>query len=207
MLQEEGYDVVTASNGREGLRTFFTLRPALVVLDILMPEMNGWELLERIREVSESPVIILTALGREQDAVKGLRSGADDYVVKPVRTSEFVARVEAALRKSSPTPEVENVYKDAVLHVDYMRHQVYLRGSEVALSAQEFRLLAALVRNASAVVSTDRLLDMCWGDAGGPESVRVYIGYLRKKLEEDSKRPRLIQTVREFGYRYSQPSE
>ena len=91
--------------------------------------------------------------------------------------------------------------------MDFKRHQVYLKGSKVALSAQEFRLLAALVRNANAVLSTDRLLELCWGEVGGAESVRVYIGYLRKKLEEDSRNPRLIETVREFGYRYCPPPD
>ncbi len=205
ILEAEGYRVAVAADGLEGLKAFFETRPTLVLLDILMPEMNGWQLLERIREVSEVPVIIVTALGREQDTVRGLRSGADDYVVKPVRRSEFLARVDAILRKANPSAQVGEEYEDAVLRVDFKRHRVHLKGDQVDLSAQEFRLLGTLVRNANAVMSTDRLLELCWSEVGGPESVRVYVGYLRKKLEENPRKPCLIETVREFGYRYCPP--
>ena len=206
LLEDQGYEVAVAADGREGLRAFFSWRPLLTVLDIMMPGMDGWHLLERIREVSEAPVIILTALGREHEQVRGLRSGADDYVVKPFRTAEFLARVEAALRRSSGPGDVAERYEDRALLVDFPRHQVYVAGDRVDLTPQEFRLLAALVRNANLVLSTERLLDLCWGRGqGAPESVRVYIGYLRKKLEEDPRHPRLLETVREFGYRYHPP--
>ena len=207
VLEDDGYRVVSACDGREGLKAFFSWRPSLVVLDILMPSMNGWQLLERIREVSETSVIILTALGSELDTVRGLRSGADDYMFKPVRTSEFLARVEATLRKTNLSTEVIEEYQDAVLHVDFKRYQVCLDGVEIQLSPQEFRLLGTLVRNANTVLSTDRLLELCWGEVGGPENVRVYVGYLRKKLHDDSKRPQLVETVREFGYRYRRPDD
>ena len=203
LLEEQGYEVMVASDGKQGLRAFFSWQPVLTVLDIMMPGMDGWSLLERIREVSEAPVIILTALGREHEQVRGLRSGADDYVVKPFRIAEFLARVEAALRKAGGSQVVEERYKDSSLLVDFSRHLVYRSGDKIDLTPQEFRLLSALVRNANLVMSTERLLDLCWGQGqGGPENVRVYIGYLRKKLEEDPKRPRLIETIREFGYRY-----
>ncbi|MBI2871917.1 MAG: response regulator transcription factor [Chloroflexi bacterium] len=206
ILEQEGYAVQDVADGEEGLKTFFSWKPSLVVLDILMPKMDGWQLLERIREMSEAPVIVLSALAEERHAVRGLRSGADDYVSKPVRTSEFLARVEAALRKAKIGPRVEEAYRDRVLCVDFLRHQVYVEGREVALSPQEFRLLAALVRHAGMVLSTDQLLDLCWGTGeGGPELVRVYIGHLRKKLGEDPKNALLIETVREFGYRYRPP--
>ncbi len=197
--------MVVARNGQEGVKSFFNHRPSLVTVDLRMPVMDGWTLLERIREVSQIPVIILTAMGQEQDAVKGLRSGADDYVVKPVRLKEFIARVEAQLRKANPTPSIDDQYTDSIVRVDFARHDVYVKSAKVDFTPQEFRLLAALVRHAGTVLSTDRLIDACWGEVGGPENVRVYIGYLRRKLEDDPTQPRLIQTIREFGYRYSPP--
>ena len=208
LLKEEGYEIVVAADGKKGLQAFFAHQPELVVLDLMMPQMDGWNLLERIREVSEAPVIILTALGREHQKVRGLRSGADDYVVKPFSKAEFLARVKAALRKARPSQGIEERYEDATLVVDFPRHQVYLKGEKIDLTPQEFRLLGALVRNTNLVMSSNRLLDLCWGEGfGGPENVRVYIGYLRKKLEVDPRRPQLIKTVREFGYRYSPPAE
>ncbi|MFH1141869.1 MAG: response regulator transcription factor [Chloroflexota bacterium] len=207
VLETEGYDVVVARNGQEGVKSFFNHRPSLVTLDLRMPVMDGWTLLERIREVSQVPVIILTAMGQEQDAVRGLRSGADDYVVKPVRLKEFIARIEAQLRKANPIVSIEDQYTDSILRVDFARHDVYLKSAKLDFTPQEFRLLAALVRHAGTVLSTDRLIDACWGEVGGPENVRVYIGYLRRKLEEDPTQPRLIQTVREFGYRYCPPEK
>ena len=208
VLVDAGHEVFAAVDGKEGLKAFYSWQPELVVLDISMPGMNGWDLLDRIREVSQTPVIILSALGREHETVRGLRSGADDYIVKPARTSELLARVEAALRKSEVAPEAGAVYQDSVVHVDLPRHQVHLQGQVVDLTPQEFRLLTALVQNAGFVLSTDRLSDLCWGAGnGGPENVRVYIGHLRKKLKDDPKRPRLIETVREFGYRYCPPGE
>ena len=159
VLVAEDYEVVLAADGREGLKAFFGWRPDLVVSDILMPEMDGWQLLERIREVAEIPVIMLTALGREQDTVKGLRSGADDYLVKPVRMREFVARVEANLRKTRGSAEVADEYQDSVLKVNFPRHEVLLRGNKVSLSPQEFRLLSTLVRSPDVVLSADHLLD------------------------------------------------
>jgi len=206
-LEPEGYNVRLAANGQAGLQEFFSWHPDVVVLDILMPGMDGWCVLERIREVSSIPVIILSALSQEHDAVRGLKVGADDYVVKPLRLSEVVARVEAVLRRRKEPADQQSFYSDSVLYVDFSKHRVYVRGEEVSLSPTAFRLLSALVQNAGHVLSTGRLLDLCWGDGlGGPDSLRVYIGYLRKRLEVDPRHPQLIQTVREFGYRYSPPA-
>ncbi|MBF8268041.1 MAG: two component transcriptional regulator, winged helix family [Dehalococcoidia bacterium] len=205
LLEEEGYEVVTAADGEAGLRAFFSCQPALVVLDLIMPRMDGWNLLERIREVSQAPVIILSALGREFETIRGLYGGADDYIAKPFRNAELMARVKVALRKTGAPPRVEEQYRDSALLVDFPRHQVYLEGSKIDLTPQEFRLLTALIRNANMVMSTDQLLDLCWGSSeGGPENVRVYVSYLRRKLE-DTRRPQLIETVREFGYCYRPP--
>ena len=208
ILGSAGYSVRSAADGHEGLRTLFAWQPDLVVLDIQMPTMDGWEVLRRIREVSEIPVIMLTALGREDEKVKGLRSGADDYVVKPISKGEFLARVEAIFRRAPSTSGSgnENAYRDSVLFMDFENHQVSVDGLRVEFSPIEFRMLAALVKNARAVLSPDRLLDLCWGErSGGPGSVRVYINSLRKKIEKNPARPQLIETVREFGYRYQPP--
>ena len=207
MLSEQGYAVRLASDGQEALRSFFAWGPSAVILDIRMPRMDGWGVLERIREVSDVPVIMLTAVGEEMDKVRGLKAGADDYLVKPVPMAELSARVQEVLRRSKGGPDTaQEVYLDHALHVDFSRHKVYLKGREVELSPQEFRLLKAFVARPGIVLSTDRILDLCWGEGeGGPENVRVYIGYLRKKLEEEPKRPQLIETVREFGYRYRAP--
>lgn len=203
VLEDEGYEVVEAANGQDGLKAFFDCKPALVLSDITMPLMDGWQLLSRIREVSETPVILLTGLGKEPHAVRGLRGGADDYIVKPPRAAEFCARIAAAIRRGNPSEAVEEGYLDSALHLDFLRHKVEVHGRPVHLSALEFRLLAALVQRKGIVLSVDRLLDICWeGGIGGPENVRVYIGYLRKKIKDDPKAPRLIETVKEFGYRY-----
>lgn len=208
IVQRAGYKVITAVDGQEGWKTFFAWQPDLVVTDIRMPKINGWELLDRIREVSEVPVIILSALDDEVDTVRGLRNGADDFVVKPIRSAEFLARIEAALRKSQPRSEADEEYRDSALHIDFLRHRVYVRGDPVKLTALEFRLLTSLARSAGQVLSTDRLLDHCWPEGErGPEIVRVYIGYLRKKLKDQAKSSQLIETVRGFGYRYRAPND
>ena len=205
VLEAEGYAVATAANGLEALRAVYQSRPALVISDIAMPEMDGWTFLERLREFTEIPVIMLSALGEERDKVRGLREGADDYVVKPVMRAELLARVEALLRRTrSDETEGAAVYHDAALYVDFERHEVRVHGDPVELSAQEFRLLIALIRHPGAVLSPDRLLELSWGmSEGGPENVRVYIGYLRRKLEPDPDVPPMIETVRGFGYRFN----
>ena len=207
ILEPEGYQVTTAADGQLGLRALFADRPSLVITDLTMPNVDGWALLERIREVSEIPVIILTAAGGEPATVRGLQIGADDYLTKPFRSAELLARVKAVLRRSKPDSGMaQEIYQDPALYVDFGRPEVRLRGRLVDLTPQEFRLLAALVRHAGSVLSPERLLDMSWGVSdGGPENVRVYIGYLRRKLEYDPKRPELIRSIRGFGYRYSPP--
>lgn len=205
VLEGEKYLVGSAADGEEGLKEFFSWQPDLVVLDVMLPQMDGLTLLGRIREVSDAAVIILTALGRDHQKVHGLRSGADDYLSKPFSVPELLARVEALLRRVKEAPKIEAVYEDQVLHMDFLRHQVQVRRQEAELSPTEFRLLTALVKNTGMVMSTERLLDLVWGDAeGDPANVRVYISSLRRKLEGGSEQPQLIETVREFGYRYNQ---
>jgi DNA-binding response OmpR family regulator len=202
-LELAGHRVTVASDGMEGLRIFFSEPPDVVLLDIRMPAMDGWTLLERIREVSDVPVIMLTAYGQEWQKVQGLRGGADDYMVKPVGKQELLARIDAVRRRSTSAQGTRDPYQDAVLSIDFRRHKVYVRSEEVHLSPIEFKLLAIFVQNRDMVLSADQLLDSCWGDRdSGPDSVRVYMNYLRKKLEDDPAKPRLLETVRGFGYRY-----
>lgn len=210
-LRRAGYNVIVAADGLEGLRQFYGNRPDLVILDVAMPVMDGWQVLERIREVSSVPILMLTAMSEERDKVRGLRSGADDYISKPFAGEELLARVEAALRRAAIQPEESavNDYRDAELAIDFLRHEVLVRGEAVNLSPTEFRLLGALTRSAGQVLSQDQLLDHVWGEeyAESLDVVRLYIGYLRRKIELDSRNPRLIETVRGFGYRYRRPTE
>ena len=204
-LEPEGYEVIAASSGTEGLRALYSAQPSLVISDVYMPEMDGWLFLERMREFTDTPVIMLSAMGEPTDKVRGLRSGADDYLVKPITRAELLARVDALLRRARQPADQDasTVYQDAALHVDFGRHVVRVRDKDVALSPQEFRLLATFVHNPGAVLSAEKLMDLAWGSSeGGPENVRVYMGYLRKKLERDPKRPELLETVRGFGYRF-----
>lgn len=206
ILEKAGHVVRAVSDGREAIKAFYTWQPHLVILDIMMPRMDGWAVLERIREVSAAPVIMLTALGQEHQKVRGLQEGADDYLVKPIGIPELLARVEACLRRVRAPPEIADVYADRALYVDFKNHRVLVDDHELKLSPMEFRLLGALVRNRDTILSASRLLELCWGDReGGPESVRVYIGYLRRKLDSVAFRGGLIETVREFGYRYRSP--
>ena len=208
-LERAGYATIVAADGREGLRRFYNDRPDLVVLDIAMPEMDGWQVLERIREVSNLPVLMLTAAAQERDKVRGLRGGADDYITKPFSGEEFLARVEAALRRASAPPEISenSVYQDSEVTIDYPKHEVAVRGQPVELTPTEFRLLGTLTENAGRVLSQDQLLDRVWGQdyVESADVVRLYIGYLRRKIERDSSNPKLIETSRGFGYRYRKP--
>lgn len=208
-LRRAGYNVILAADGLEGLRQFYGNRPDLVILDVAMPVMDGWQVLERIREVSSIPILMLTAVAEERDKVRGLRGGADDYISKPFAGEELLARVEAALRRAAIQPEESagNDYRDSEVAIDFLHHEVLVRGEAVDLSPTEFRLLGILTKSAGQVLSQNQLLDHVWGEeyAESLDVVRLYIGYLRRKIELDSRNPRLIETVRGFGYRYRRP--
>ncbi|MEX0992865.1 MAG: response regulator transcription factor [Solirubrobacterales bacterium] len=203
LLQRAGIGTLQAGDGEEGLKKFFKHRPDLVLLDVSMPRMDGFQTLSRIRSMSEVPVLMLTARGQELEKVQGLRSGADDYVTKPFGRQELVARVEALLRRGSGVEgEASEVLKDPLVTVDFARAQVTVEGKEVKLTPLEFRLLAAFVRNPNQVLSSDQLLELVWGSAGASrDQVKLYVGYLRRKLREDAQ-AEPIETVRGFGYRY-----
>ena len=201
LLRRAGYLVHEARDGRDALRRFHAERPELVVLDVSMPDLDGFQTLERIRDLSNVPVLMLTARIEELEMVRGLKSGADDYVTKPFRKQELLARVEAILRRRPDDDEAE-IYTDPLLTVDFAERSVTANGRPVSLTPLEFKLLTALTRHPNQVLSRDQLLELVWGEWVSPEQVKNYVGYLRRKLGN----PVAIETVRGFGYRYRPPS-
>jgi DNA-binding response OmpR family regulator len=209
VLDRSGFAVTTAAEGREGLRVFHTERPDIVILDVGLPEMDGWTVLERIRELSEVPVLMLTAHGHESDKVRGLRGGADDYLTKPFGNAEFVARVQALLRRSAAAePQGGEVYDDGDVRVNFVAHEVSVRGEPVELTATEYRLLAALIRHRGQVLSPVKLLELAWSDPFGigPDRVKYSVMRLRRKLGRAESEQSPIEAVRGFGYRYRSPA-
>jgi DNA-binding response OmpR family regulator len=204
LLARAGYDVAEAESGKAGLRQFYASPPDLVLLDVSMPELDGWQTLERIRDLSEVPVMMLTARAGELEKVRGLKSGADDYVTKPFGRQELLARVEALLRRSGPRGEEPTMYGDGVITIDFAQREVTVGGNKVALTPLEFKLLSVFVRHPNQVLSHEQLLELVWGDAlaGSRARAKLYVGYLRHKLAEGGAEESLIETVRGFGYRY-----
>ncbi|MCH7626312.1 MAG: response regulator [Chloroflexi bacterium] len=209
-LEDSGYETVTSSNGIEALRELYQHRPDLVIADILMPEMDGYEFCRLAREVSEAPIMLLTALSKEHEKVKGFELGADDYVVKPVGMEEFLARVGALLRrrgKSTVTQVEQTGYRDSVLAIDLDRHEVWVREERVEFTPTEFRLLNFLTDRVGKTCGLREILSRVWESPHYPfEVVKWHIARLRSKLEEDPRNPRLIITVRGVGYRYDPPN-
>lgn len=206
-LEHAGYRVVTAENGLQGLRLLYEEHPQAVLLDVVMPQLDGWETLARIRQVSRVPVIMLTARDAELERVRGLKSGADDYVGKPASPVELTARLEAVLRRVSEEEEPRRSYDDGAVSIDYQAGEVRVRGELVMLTPIEFELLTVLCDHAGQVLSPAKLLELVWKDPWDSSSsrVRIYVGYLRQKIERDPSRPELIENVRGFGYRYLPP--
>ena len=210
-LELEGYQVSCASNGQEALRKVTEELPDLIILDIMMPDMDGFETLQRIRELSNVPVIMLTVKGGETDKVKGLELGADDYVTKPFSPKELVSRVKAALRRAmtpGPMPKTE-ILVDNDLSIDFGRHKVIVRGREVHLRPTEHRLLYHLVSNAGHVLTHETLLRKVWGYDYRNEDqyLWLYVTYLRQKLEDNPKEPKYILGERGIGYRFKEFSK
>jgi two-component system KDP operon response regulator KdpE len=205
-LELEGYRVSEAVNGVAALEKVRDELPDLVLLDVMMPEMDGFETLERIREVSNVPVIMLTVKGEEEDKVHGLELGADDYVTKPFSPRELSSRIRALLRRSEmPTSMEKTVVEiDDRLSIDFQRHEVWVEGEHVKLRPTEYRLLYHLVNNAGWVMSHEMLLSKVWGPEYRDEIqyLRLYINYLRQKIELDPANPRYILTERGIGYRF-----
>ena len=208
LLERAGHDVVEAGDGNEGLRAFFLARPDLVVLDVSMPGLDGWGTLERIRELSDVPVVMLTAQAQELAKVRGLRGGADDYITKPFGRQELLARVEANLRRARSDTAAPATYSDGFVTVDFAQRTVEVEGRPLSLTPLEFRMLAAFVRNSNQVLSHEQLLELAWGETRNVErdQVKLYVGYLRRKLGVPSGEESPIETVRGFGYRYRPPA-
>jgi DNA-binding response OmpR family regulator len=220
VLESGGLQVLTAADGRSGLRSFHAGRPAVVLLDLGLPVLDGWAVLDRIRELSDVPVLILTSHGLEAEKVRGLRAGADDFVTKPFSNAELLARVQALLRRGRLSPEpvpgpgpragagagAAEVYDDGLIRVAFGGGEVSVAGRPVRLTPTEFRLLAALVRHPSQVLSPDQLLAQAWQDPAGvgPDRVKFAIMRLRRKLGPAGADGR-IEAVRGFGYRYRRP--
>jgi DNA-binding response OmpR family regulator len=204
LLERAGYTVDEAPDGRTALRNLFANVPALVILDVTMPELDGYQTLERIRDLSDVPVLMLTARSQELEKVRGLTAGADDYVAKPFGRQELLARVQALLRRTGGRSEVVEAYADDFVQIDYAQRSVEVQGRDVQLTPLEFRLLSAFVQNPNQVLSRDQLLELVWGDPYGVsgDQVKLYVGYLRRKLVPDAPDSAPIETVRGFGYRY-----
>jgi len=205
-LEHDGFQVVEAASGAQAIDRLRSEMPDLVLLDVMLPDIDGFEVLRMIREISQVPVIMLTAKGEEDDRVRGLELGADDYITKPFSPRELVSRARAVLRRteSSTAPTHGLIVVDDRLKLDFDRHEVWVEGELVQLRPTEYRLLYHLVQNAGWVISHDQLLAKVWGYEyrDEPHYVRLYINYLRKKLEKDPANPQYILTERGTGYRF-----
>ena len=205
-LEEEGYEVYATTEGAEGLRLFFQHKPALSITDLRMPGMDGFQLISRIREMSDGHVLVLTALDSEENVIRGLELGADEYLVKPISKREFLARVRSIVRRAVGQETTADGYADSILSLNFLTHESKLRGVPLHLRPTEFRLLACLVQNQERVVGHRDILDRVWGTReGSSDSLKWYISALREKLEEDPHSPSLIVTVPRVGYRYFPP--
>ncbi|GAP10704.1 response regulators consisting of a CheY-like receiver domain and a winged-helix DNA-binding domain [Bellilinea caldifistulae] len=205
-LEHDGFRVVEAHRGLEAIHQLRDAMPDVVILDVMMPDLDGFEVLKMIREISNVPVIMLTAKGEEDDRVRGLELGADDYVTKPFSPRELVSRVRAVLRRTEASGfGSKEVYEiDDRLKIDFGRREVWVDGKLVKLRPTEYRLLYHLVQNAGWVMTYDQLLSKVWGYEyrDEPHYVRLYINYLRQKLEKDPANPKYILTERGVGYRF-----
>ena len=203
-LDQAGYRAVTVTSGLAGLQAFYEHHPDLVVLDVMMPKMDGWTVCERLREVSTVPIMMLTAKGEERDRLRGFRLGVDDYVVKPFSFAELVARIGAILIRSQRTalPSHPAPIMRGDVIIDLAERRVARAGQPIHLSPTEFRLLAALAERPGHILSPEALLVHVWGSeySDDVENVKRYIHYLRQKLEADPDHPHLILTERGFGY-------
>ncbi len=207
VLTHQGYEMLKAGSGQEGLRLLFAEKPDIVLLDVAMPRMDGWQTCQRIREISDVPIIMLTGKQKaEEDIVRGLDYGADEYLFKPVGNRELVARVRAVLRRvelpSSTETRREASYADDFLTVDIAERKIMVNGERVKLTPREFRLFALLVENAGRILTHKELLEKVWGweYTDDLDYVRIYISHLRQKIEPDSALPRYITTEPGVGY-------
>ncbi len=205
-LEHDGFQVIEALKGHEALDKMRTEMPDMILLDVMLPDLDGFEVLKMVREISNIPVIMLTAKGEEDDRVRGLELGADDYVTKPFSPRELVSRVKAVLRRveTESQEEVDVIQVDDRLKIDFNRREIWVDGELVKLRPTEYRLLYHLVQNAGWVLTYDQILSRVWGYEyrDEPHYVRLYINYLRQKLEKDPANPEYILTERGVGYRF-----
>ncbi|MFQ6013940.1 MAG: response regulator transcription factor [Anaerolineae bacterium] len=209
-MNEEGYDVVFAFDGQEALQKIYEVHPDLIILDIMLPRVSGWDICQHFRRMSKAPIIMLTAKALESDMVKGLRMGADDYIIKPFSAKELKARVAAQLRH---TPEdrhsLTEIHIDENLSINIPKRRVMVRGQECSLTNKEFALLCYLATNTHRIIPQEELLQNIWGweYIDQADYLRVYIRRLREKIEEDPSNPQYILTERGYGYWLGKPSE
>ena len=207
-LERLRFDVKTAYNGIDGLKLAYEHQPEIILLDIMMPELSGWDTCQRLRQMCNVPIIMLTALKQQEAIIKGLEMGADDYLVKPVTNTELAARMKAVLRRSNNSVtdfnDQDKVIKESHLIINVDKREVKSRGKRINLTPTEFRLLATLAQNRGRVLSRNFLIKHVWGEEylDQKQYLHVYINYLRNKIEDDPNQPRLIQNVRSVGYRF-----
>lgn len=209
-LEKEGFEVLLAGNGTDGLKTAYETHPDLIVLDIMMPRLDGWEVCRRLKEMAATPILMLTARVTEADVLKGFEAGADDYLRKPFSLAELVARAKALIKRveantiTAPRP---SLLRNRELELDLARHRVVLHGKPLELTPTEFRLLCYFMQNPGRLLSHTELLTHVWGAEYSEEAqyLRLYIRYLRQKLQDDSSEPTYIFNVRGEGYRFREP--
>ena len=205
LLKTEGFDVLEAADGKECLRLAYKHRPDLVLLDILMPDRDGREVCRRLREISDVPILMLTALSDMKEKVNRLSDGADDYVTKPFHNEELVARIRALLRRAhQANPPHPLLYQDGRLDVDFEAHRLAVKGKPVSLSPKLWRLFECLVARKDRVVTREELLRYVWGDDYAMEYryVKVLVSHLREKIDDSPRKPRYVHTERQIGYRF-----
>jgi DNA-binding response OmpR family regulator len=206
LLERRDFDVIKAYSAEEGLRMAYKHQPDIVLLDIMMPDMDGWEVCRRLREMSDVPILFLTARGDIKDVVDGLNMGADDYIIKPYDNDELVARIKAHLRRAPRNDMSEELtFDNGDFRINFMNREVYVRNEIKHLTPKEFNLLGVLVRSAGRVVTRRELVTQAWGDeySDAIDSLKLYIHYLRQKVETDPTRPDYILTSRGVGYRFA----
>jgi DNA-binding response OmpR family regulator len=204
LFKKAGASVFTARDGLEGISQLFAHQPDLILLDVEMPGMDGFEVCKRIRQISETPIIFVTAINKEQEMLKGLEAGADDFLSKPFNPEILLARAAAVLRRSGRAEsQAERLnFDNGHLVIDFERHEVLVEGRRIKITPTEFSLLTYLVRNAGKVLTFEQILTRVWGNqyGGSPEYVHVYISQLRNKIEENPKQPRYLLTIHGVGY-------
>jgi len=204
MLTAEGFDVEVARDALSGIRAAYQTRPDAILLDVMMPDMDGFEACRRLREMTDVPIIFVTAKGTIEDIVKGLSLGADDYVVKPFERSELIGRLVACLRRSgdSTSEGIDLMFPAASIMLDSDRHELVIGSRTVYLTPKEFEVLRLMIRHAGKVLSTDAILTRVWGPEwiGEPDLVKQYIYRLRRKIEPDPRSPQYLHTIRGGGY-------